>query len=145
MEETVDTASTEYVLTADQVLQERRGFTAVLDGEARTELLAVPTCGGQRPYPVAIWIDADARVVRLRRNVPARSTHLVDRRTMSPHSTVTTIHDVPMTEEDNTRFQEEDVISESRVVQALRSAAAGHPPKDRIMQAVLLKWKVIME
>lgn len=133
-----------YFRRADQLClaaEGPNGITAVLDGEAHTEVLSVPTCGWQRPCPIALWIDADARVVRRRRTrTPPHSTGTCDLR-------------------EDARV--EHVISAARVAQALRAAEkkvmelpflVGAPAsssrrsaEDRIQQAVLLKWKVVTE
>lgn len=150
-------SGTDYVQNAEQVLsvdKNPNNIIAVLDGEAHTELVSVPTCSWTRPYPVALWIDADARVVRLCRT--AAPSHHPSPRAASPHSTISTVVDFP-----DCSFAEGDVmiLEARRVAQALRAAEpitlpflCGVPPserrnplKDRIQQAVLLKWKVVME
>jgi hypothetical protein len=153
---------TDYARNADQVLfagkstKRAGGIMAVLDGEALTELISVPTCGWQQPYPVALWIDADARVVRLRRTVI--DSHLRhDGRARWPHSTLSAI---PEFQDPSAPSEGGVMISDARrVSQALRAAEPIPLPflcgasslarrsslKDRIQQAVLLKWKVVME
>jgi hypothetical protein len=91
---------------------------AVLHGEERYEILSVPTCMYQEPYPTSIWIDATNRMVRIKGGSqhqhlpkkdmvinegitdpahPTQSTstthhHSHEKRTtaMSPHSTIMT-------------------------------------------------------
>jgi hypothetical protein len=151
---------TVFVRNADQVLFAEKcpcsggDVMAVLDGEAHTEQISVPTCGWQRPYPVALWIDADSRVVRLRRTVIHSHHRQADGRAMSPHSTLSVIQEFP----DSSSSSEGGLMTSEarRVSLALRAAEpirlpflCGAPTptrssstKDRIQQAVLLKWKV---
>jgi hypothetical protein len=183
------------------------GVSAVLHGEERYEVLSVPTCMYQQPYPVSVWIDADARTVRLQttrtkakcHNNPTDDDDHDDRRTMSPHSIVSTINDDMDDEmpDPNGTFrsfyqeEQEDVLTVPVILQALRAAVkkssspqsslvssmllrrnpiqqvsssssfslqtnnvstiptaatstVGFNSKQRILHAVLLKWKVIM-
>lgn len=159
-DEDVAVSGTDYARNADQVLFSEKfakkgsDIQAVLDGEAHTEMISVPTCGWQRPYPVALWIDADARVVRLRRTVIQSHLH-PDGRAMSPHSTLSAIPEFQYPSSDG-----DVMISDARrVLQALRAVEPITVPflcgvttlarhrslKDRIQQAVLLKWKVVTE
>jgi len=107
-----------YVTAADQVKDS--ATTTVLNGEERREIFCVPTCEHGQPCQISLWMDADRRTVRVQRN----------------H------HRKPSTERMSPDSVMNDTISESALLQSLR----GPKPKnavERVIQAVLLKWKVI--
>ena len=134
---------------------------AVLNGEERYEILSVPTCMYQEPYPTSIWIDSTNRTVRIKKTVAYHSSPTqqcdttIPIRQMSPQSIVTT----------NSSFlsfppEPPYRMDETSLLQSLRNAVVrGHasvlssPPsastsltsKERVLQAVMLKWKVVTE
>ena len=114
--------STSYVTTADQVTGDSSTFS-VLNGEERREVFAVPTCELGQPCPVSVWIDADSRTVRVQRNHRRRPS----KERMSP---------------DSVMGGGGDLVSESALAQSLRGVTRPKNAVERIIQVVLLKWKV---
>ena len=114
-----------YVTTAEQVTDS--ATTTVLNGEERREIFAVPTCERGQPCQVSVWMDADRRTVRVQRTRRKPRSQSKAEQRMSPDSVMGG-----------------DFISESSLTQSLRGTNL--KPKnavDRVIQAVLLKWKVI--
>ena len=100
---------------------------AVLHGEEQCEILSVPTCMNQEPYPTSIWIDSTNRMVRIKtcmkENHLPKADHAADltqqqQRTMSPHSTIMTSHNSFLS------LQQEGLsknIDETSILQSLRA------------------------
>ena len=98
--------------------------TVVLNGEQRREIFSVPTCEHGQPCQVALWMDADRRMVRVQRH----------------HQTQSSTGDHPFPD----AVSGAAGVSESVLLQSLRGTTI--KPKnavDRVIQAVLLKWKMV--
>ncbi len=150
-----------------------RAVSAVLHGEERYEILSVPTCMYREPYPTSIWIDSTNRIVRIKNTMNhhddddddvavdndhvALTPHALQRRVMSPQSTMTRSNSFLSLQQEKPYM-----IDETSVVQALRavvrhgrhsssspvtttSPTAPLSSKERVLHAVLLKWKVVTE
>lgn len=134
---------------------------AVLHGEERYEILSVPTCVYQKPYPTSIWIDSTNRIVRIKKTVtnhsgPSSVPTPIHPRQMSPQSIMTSSPSFLSLPQEATYM-----IDETSLLHSLRNAAVrGHslllsqpPPsspttlssKERVLQAVLMKWKVVTD
>jgi hypothetical protein len=181
----LECTSTKYVRSADEAIavtgrqDSNHNVTAVLHGEERHEILSVPTCMYQRPYPTSIWIDSENRTVRIKNNQLQLSQEhhvtsfgLVQQRTESPQSIIPLNSSL-------TSLQEEQSydIDVASILQSLRGVH-GHmvrklssstsfglrpstpqppslsaplvprealSPQERVLHAVLLKWKVVAE
>jgi hypothetical protein len=143
----------EYVQSADRAVNaidvnHHHKITAVLHGEERHEILSVPTCMYQEPYPTSIWIDSDARIVRIKssnKKIPC--------------------HYHPTSSPDYLQEQQH-LVDETSVLQSLRTSARKSlspicvsqetstttnatkkysSSNERVLHAVLLKWKVMTE
>lgn len=136
---------------------------AVLHGEEQHEILSVPTCMYQEPYPTSIWIDSTNRIVRIKKTITNRSGPTQSAvptsshpQQMSPQSIMTSspsFLSLPL--------EATYMIDETSLLHSLRNAAVrGHSvllsqlppsspntlsPKERVLQAVLMKWKVVTE
>jgi hypothetical protein len=147
----------------------QRSITAVLHGEEQRELFAVPTCEHGHPWPVCIWIDASTRTVRLvksPRNERSASCHP---RTISPKSVVApatqglkarvssvddlmaqtktalalAIRTPPTTSASATTRISSLAAGRSTVDRTQNSHISALTRKERIVQAVMLQWKVV--
>jgi hypothetical protein len=128
--------STEYVTTAVDPAVESSHVTAVLMGEERREIFAVPTCAHGQPCPVTLWIDADTRTVRIQTIAGTRNSGWRppgDHPRQSPDSVTGGVS------------QWQSAVTELSLQQALRTVKAVTNAKERVLQAVLLKWKVVRE
>jgi hypothetical protein len=150
----------------------QRSITAILHGEEQRELFAVPTCEHGHPWPVSIWIDASTRTVRLvkvkdPRNDCSAASHP---RTISPKSVVAPEADTlkaPFDPVDDLMTQTRTALAmairappatSSVATTRISSLAVGRNTmdrnpscivgsltrKERIVQAVMLQWKVAM-
>jgi hypothetical protein len=115
-----------FVTAASQVEESdsTTAVTAVLNGEERRERFAVPTCQHGQPWTESIWIDTDRRLIRLVK--PAHHRY-------SPDSVAAGV--TPTT----------GVVTDTMLMQALRSDKQPKTNKERIIQAVMLKWKIVTE
>lgn len=126
----------EYVTVANDPAVAVSNVTAVLNGEERRETFAVPTCEHSQPWPVTIWIDADTRTVKLKTKTEmtgTRSSSRVWDQRKSPDSVRGGVS------------QLQTAVTESTLHQAIRSVKAVSNAKERVLQAVMLKWKVVAE
>jgi hypothetical protein len=84
--------------TINSHIQFNVNVRAVLHGEERYEILSVPTCMYQEPYPTSIWIDATNRIVRIKggsqhKHPPKKDAVDTEGRTDPTHPpTLTTTH-----------------------------------------------------
>ena len=149
--------------------------SAVLHGEEQCEILSVPTCMYREPYPTSIWIDSTNRTVRIKNtmnhtddddddddeNVTVDSDHVtltphaVQQRAMSPQSTMTRSNSfLSLQQEKPYRIDETCVVQALRAVMCQGRPASSSPAtsptaplssKERVLHAVLMKWKVVTE
>jgi hypothetical protein len=125
-----------FVVTAKQaVTSQHKDVTAVLNGEERREMFAVPTCEHARPFPLQLQIDAAQRTVTLLRSSSQSNEILLDEPRLSPNSVT-----------GNNKLVSWGTGRSSLTVYDLLQALRSFHPKDRrerVAQAVLLKWKVV--
>ena len=142
-----DDTSNSFVTTAEQAVANNNNSTAtttsttmcVLNGEERREMFCVPTCEHGKPCPVALWIDADRRTVRVQR----RDYHPVHIHRSSLSSSSSS-EDRRSPDSVMASGSSTTTVSESELRQSLRGTTL--KPKnavDRVIQAVLMKWRVV--
>jgi hypothetical protein len=122
-----------YMTTAEHVVKAKQA-DAVLNGEDRREIFAVPTCEHGQPWPVSIWINGPNRVVTIRTN---KSTNLGA--FSSTTTTCTTI--LPSQQQQVLPI----TLTAVGIKHALFKMPAAKTPKERVILSVLSKWKVVEE
>lgn len=120
----------EFVTTAGTAGTCGTRVDSVLNGEERREIFAVPTCEYKRPWPIQIWINSNERHIAI---VHSSTT-----------STTTAAADTTLV-----------LCNAATVLKSIQSRACGTSTrskktpkalfKERMVQAVLHKWKVVDE
>ncbi|EEC44839.1 predicted protein [Phaeodactylum tricornutum CCAP 1055/1] len=95
--------------------------SAVLNGEERREIFAVPTCEHGRVWPISLWIDASRRLVTIRGQDPGVNSTTMP---LSPQNVMSSLY--------STSHRRNSGLSDKSM-------------KELLIQAVVRKWKVVEE